>query len=147
MQWFVVFTSSCKNLTPLTTVVLSTFSSAFNTFEWHQRIKKLCHHSPPSTARLFFFVCDRLQPLVFLPPSFFSTCVSTHLSLVFLIALLLFLSSSFCLHISYSCIVALPLDSVSTSLCCILFSHLAISFSPSVPLCFPISLPTSQLAV
>lgn len=54
-------------------------------------------------------------------PPFFPSCVSTRLSLVFLIAPLLFLSPSFCLHISHSCIVALPLDSIPTSLC-ILFS-------------------------
>lgn len=45
---------SCKNPTPLTTAFLSTLSSAFNTFEWHQRIRKLHHLSLSSSALLGF---------------------------------------------------------------------------------------------
>lgn len=86
-------------------------------------------------ARLYFLVCDRLQPsLVFLPPSFFSSCVSIHLSSSFWSP-----SSSHHLIILLfpHIILALPLDCVPTSLCCILLSSsLTLPSSlPSLSLC------------
>lgn len=96
MQPFVAVTPACKNLTPLTTVVLSTFSSAFNTFEWHQRIKKLRHHSLPSSALRSALLLSVWQTtgysllLSFCLPPFFlkKLCLYPFVS-VFLIALLL----------------------------------------------------------
>lgn len=115
-QWLVV---SCKNSTSLTTAFLSTFSSAFNTFEWHQRIKKLHDLSLSSSSRLYLPGCDRLHigctPHVSLLPSTFSTCVSMHLSLSFWShSCIFFIILTFVfLPLSYLC--SGSLDSVSTS--------------------------------
>lgn len=148
---FVVLTPSCKNLTPLTTAFLSTFRSAFNTFEWHQRIKKLQHLSLSSSAPCSAFLLSVWQTyglhpsLVSLPPSTLSQVVSP--CICPLIALMHFfhhLNISLPLSHSYCCCLSVPSilsPSAHVSPHCLGF------FAISLSLCFPISLPPSPLAV
>lgn len=107
-------------------------------------------------ARLYFLVCDRLQATAF-------SCLSASLLFFKVVSLSiclclfdrpppLIISSFFCLHTSYSLSLSTLsplLSAVSSSprlSLCPRLCHLFLS-SLSVPLYFPISLPTSPLAV